>query len=223
MSYSALATDYDGTLAKDGRVDPQTWEALDRLQSAGKKLILITGRQLDDLKIVCDRLNIFDVVVAENGALLYIPQTQETRVLGDPPPPEFIETLRSRGVEFEAGEAIVATWKPYEDTVRQTIAEMGLSLEIILNKRAVMVLPAGADKGSGLHAAIAHLNLQPETVVGVGDAENDIHLFEVCGCGVAVANALPAVKEKADRVTVGERGAGVRELIESILGHNSDL
>ena len=56
-----------------------------------------------------------------------------------------------------------------------------------------------------------------QQVVAAGDAENDLALFEVAGCAVAVANALPAVKERADIVTTGSHGAGVIELIDGLL------
>jgi NADH-quinone oxidoreductase subunit G/NADP-reducing hydrogenase subunit HndD len=46
MQYYALATDYDGTLAKDGRVDEYTIDVLKRFQASGRKLVLVTGREL---------------------------------------------------------------------------------------------------------------------------------------------------------------------------------
>src|SRR5438067_12736811 len=86
-------------------------------------------------------------------------------------------------------------------------------LHVIFNKGSVMVLPSGVNKATGLTAALAELGLAPEHTVGVGDAENDHAFLSLCGCGAAVANALPALKEKADLVTRGARGAGVTELI----------
>ena len=83
-----------------------------------------------------------------------------------------------------------------------------------------MILPTGIDKAFGLKAALQELNLTPAQTVGVGDAENDLHLLEVCGFSAAVANALPAVKAKADWVAQGVRGAGVVELIDYLLASN---
>ncbi len=118
MRYLALACDYDGTLATDGRVDENTEAALERLLDSGRKLILVTGRQLDDLIQVFPRINLFELVVAENGALLYRPASCDQRLLGDRPPEEFITTLRERGVDsLSVGRVIVATWHPHETTV----------------------------------------------------------------------------------------------------------
>ncbi|WP_242040654.1 HAD-IIB family hydrolase [Coleofasciculus sp. FACHB-1120] len=98
---------------------------------------------------------------------------------------------------------------------------MGLDLQVILNKDAVMVMPSGINKASGLSVALSELGLSPHNTVGVGDAENDRALLNLCECGVAVANALPMLKEVADFVTKGDRGAGVIELIDQMLA--SDL
>jgi hydroxymethylpyrimidine pyrophosphatase-like HAD family hydrolase len=115
------------------------------------------------------------------------------------------------------GETIVATWHPWETVALEVIREMGLGLQVIFNKDAVMILPSGVDKGTGLRIALGELGLSPHQAAGVGDAENDHAFLAVCGCGVAVANALPALKERADFVTAGDHGAGVEELIEKLL------
>ncbi|MBV8575143.1 MAG: HAD family phosphatase, partial [Acetobacteraceae bacterium] len=218
MYYAALATDYDGTVAHDGVVDDDTVAALERLKAAQRKLILVTGRELEDLQRVIPRLDLFDRVVAENGALLYTPSSQQERPLGDPPPPRFIELLRAQKVQpLSVGRVIVATWEPNETIVLEAIRELGLELQIIFNKGAVMVLPAGVNKGTGLAAALADLKLSVLDCVGVGDAENDNAFLAECGISVAVANALPALKETATWTTEGARGAGVAELILHML------
>ena len=218
MRYLALCCDYDGTIAHHGRVDEPTLAALERLRESGRKLVLVTGRELDELQTVMPRLDLFARVVAENGALLYRPETREEQPLDDPPPQSFVDKLVERGVgPISVGRVIVATWEPHENTVLKTIRDCGLELQVIFNKGAVMVLPAGVNKASGLRAALAELNLSRHNAVAVGDAENDHAFFNICECAVAVANALPAVKEKADIVTFADHGAGVAELIDEML------
>lgn len=222
MHYFALATDYDGTLATDGHVNEDTLEALKRLQNSGRKLILVTGRELGDLLRVFPQVDLFDYVVAENGALLYSPATREEKLLGTQPPEEFVKLLQERNVDpLSVGRVIVATWHPNENTVLQAIRDLGLELQVIFNKGAVMVLPSGINKASGLSAALNEMNLSPHNVVGVGDAENDHAMLNFCEFSVAVANALPIVKERVDFVTNNSRGAGVIELIDKMIA--SDL
>jgi len=218
MRYLALCCDYDGTIAHHGRVDEPTLAALKRLRESGRQLLLVTGRELDELQTVFPHLDLFARVVAENGALIYRPETREERLLDEAPPQTFVDKLIERGVgPISVGRVIVATWEPHEKTVLETIRDCGLELQVIFNKGAVMVLPAGINKASGLRAALAELNMSPHNAVGVGDAENDHAFLNICECSVAVANALPAVKAKADIVTFADHGAGVTELIDEML------
>ncbi|MEP0870638.1 Cof-type HAD-IIB family hydrolase [Trichocoleus desertorum AS-A10] len=218
MRYLAIASDYDGTLATKGQVSKTTLAALQRLRESGRKLILVTGRRLDELFHVLPQVDWFDCVVAENGALLYWPNTREEELLGDRPPEAFIQALQERQVDSLAvGRVIVATWKPYETTVLEIIKDLGLELQIIFNKEAVMVLPSSLNKATGLKAALERMELSPQNVVGFGDAENDLAFLNICALSVAVANALPMVKEQADWVTQGSRGDGVAEVIDQLL------
>ncbi len=218
MHYLALATDYDGTIATDGAVDEPTLTALERLRGSARRLILVTGRELTDLQQVMPRLDLFDLVVAENGALLYDPTNHEEQALGDAPPAAFVERLRELEVApLWVGRVIVATRQPHAGKVLKAIDELGLNLQITFNKSSVMVLPAGVTKASGLRGALAQLGLSPLNCIGVGDAENDLAFLDVCGLPVAVANALSSVKERAAFVTTGARGAGVAELIDQLL------
>ncbi len=218
MQFLALATDYDGTLATDGKVKPATIAALERFLASGRKLIMVTGRELADLRENFDRFDLFAYIVAENGAQLYEPKTNHSILLGERPPAEFVSLLVERGVgPISTGEVIVATWEPFENEVLRVIRDMNLELQVIFNKGAVMVLPSGVNKATGLRAALEELGISRHNTVGVGDAENDHSFLTLCECGVAVQNALPSLKETASLVTVRDHGEGVVELIDSIL------
>jgi hypothetical protein len=140
------------------------------------------------------------------------------RTLAEPPPSEFVERLRSSGVEpLSVGHLIVATWEPNETVVLDAIRDLGLELQVTFNKGAVMALPSGVNKASGLQAALEDLALSPHNVVGIGDAENDHAFLDLCELSVAVENALDAVKDRCDHVTEGAQDRGVVELIEQML------
>jgi HAD superfamily hydrolase (TIGR01484 family) len=222
MRYQALATDYDGTIATHGQVDEPTLAALRRLKNSGRLLLLVTGRELPELLSVFPHQSVFDRIVAENGALLYRPSTREEHVLAEPPPQAFVDLLRQRGISpLSIGRVIVATTEPNESAVLHVIRDLGLELQVIFNKGAVMVLPPGVNKATGLEAAVKELGLSAQNVVGVGDAENDHAFLDHCGYGVAVANALPALKARAAHVTQHDHGAGVAELIDGLLADES--
>jgi len=218
MRYFALATDYDGTLAEGSVVHPDTLKMLRRFRDTGRHLILVTGRLLPDLKAVFPEFEVFEQIVAENGAVLYNTRTKTETALCEPPPEEFAATLARKGVEpLEVGQVLVATLDDHKQTVLQTIEELGLELQIIFNKGAAMVLPSGVNKATGLYSALRQLGLSVHNTVGVGDAENDHAFLKVCERAVAVANALPALKAKADFVTNAASSEGVAELIGRLL------
>jgi hydroxymethylpyrimidine pyrophosphatase-like HAD family hydrolase len=221
MRFQVLAADYDGTLAQDGKVAASTVAALEKLCASGRRLLLVTGRELEELLPLFPEITLFERVVAENGALVFCPNSGETRALAEPPLAKFVEELRRRQVApLSVGRVIVATWKPHEITVLEVIRDLGLDLQVIFNKSAVMVLPASVNKASGLTAALKELELTPDQVVGIGDAENDLALLSLCGCGVAVQNAAAMVKERADLVMMGDHGRGVEELIQMLLDND---
>ncbi len=218
MRFAALAVDFDGTLARDGAVPPELLRELARVRATGRRVILVTGRDLDELLGIFPDVGGFDVVVAENGALLYRPATGERELLGAEPSPAFVEALRARGVHpIAVGKSIVATVQPHETAVLEAIRDLGLELHVIFNKGAVMVLPSGVNKATGLAAALAELRLSPRNVVAVGDGENDHAMLEMAEMGVAVANAIPSLRESAHRVTRGEAGEGVLEIVTDLI------
>jgi hydroxymethylpyrimidine pyrophosphatase-like HAD family hydrolase len=221
MYFTALAVDFDGTLAHDGKVEEDTYRALARFKESGRRLLLVTGRELDHLKDAFPGYELVDRIVAENGAVVYDPVRKQERLIGAASPRGFVAALRQRGVEpLSIGKCIVGTWQPNETVVLEVIRDLGLELQIIFNKGAVMVLPPGINKAAGLKAALEDLELSPHNVVAVGDAENDLAFLNICGCSAAVANALPSLKQSVDLVLEKERGAGVIELIDRI--HASD-
>ena len=222
MRYLALATDYDETIAFDGRVDEPTVDALRRVKAAGLRLVLVTGRELTDLFNTFEHPDLFERIVAENGAVIYDPATQSVESISSAPPPAFVETLERQFVPLSVGHTIVATVEPYEHQVLAAIHDLGLEWHVIFNKGSVMALPSDVTKATGLAPALAALQVPLDRTVGVGDAENDQAFLRMCGLAVAVDNALPAVKAIADVVTTEARGAGVRELIAGLLAGKFD-
>ena len=218
MYYQALATDYDGTIASHGRVDDHTIDALRRLRDSGRKLILVTGRQLESLADTFEHADLFDRIVAENGGLLYEPATERERMLTEAVPEALVMALRDRHVHpLSVGRTIVATVEPHENEALDAIRRLGVGYSVIFNKGAVMMLPSGVNKATGLRCALEELEIQFDRAVCVGDAENDNVLLQAGGFGAAVANAIPALKEQADYVSTASHGAGVAELIDHLL------
>lgn len=217
MDYRALAVDFDETLARGGQVAPPTRDALRRVRDSGCRLLLVTGRELGELLQIFDGADLFDRIIAENGALLFNPGNRTSRLLAPPAPADLLAALTRRRVPFQAGRCLISTVEPHEHAVLEAIHELRLEWHVIFNKGAVMVLPSTVTKSTGLSAALDDLSLRAEQTVGVGDAENDQAFLRACGLSVSVANGLPSLKSCADLVTQAENGQGVIELAGRLL------
>lgn len=218
MRYLALATDFDGVVASHGRPSSEALSAIKRLRSSGRKAILVTGRRLSNLLESCPDLTMFDYVVAENGAVVHHPQTNQTVPLAEPLSETFVRRLEELQVRpIEVGSVIVATWIPHQTAVLQAIQELGLEYHIIFNRAAVMVLPAGVNKATGIEYVLRKMGLSRHEVVGVGDSENDHSFLMRSECAATVANAVPSILRSAAIVTKNADGAGLAELIDQLI------
>jgi HAD superfamily hydrolase (TIGR01484 family) len=218
MRFAALATDYDGTLANEGFVSPRAVEALRQFRSSGRRLIMVTGRTLESLMEAFPDAGEFDLIVAENGSTLFNPSTKTEKILAEAPSESFLRALRRRCVTpVDVGHVIVSTYTSEKESVLEAIRESGLELQIIFNKGSLMVLPTGCNKATGLQAAASELGLSVHSIAGIGDAENDHAFLAACEFSAAVANALPALKQRVQLVTGGESTAGVIELASQMM------
>jgi phosphoglycolate phosphatase (TIGR01487 family) len=215
----AVAVDYDGTIAEHGRISSATEEALRSLRAAGLKLILVSGRRLDNIQRVCGILDLFDVVILENGAVSVRPATGEQRLIAPPVNQSFLADLARElpGEQLFIGQSIVATAVENAGCVEVIIALGGYDLQIVGCGQRILVLPSGVDKGSGLSHALADLGLRRNQVLAVGDEENDIDLFRGCGLTAAVGSATPKLKASANLVLPGESGQSVQCLVDMLL------
>jgi Cof subfamily protein (haloacid dehalogenase superfamily) len=78
---------------------------------------------------------------------------------------------------------------------------------------SVEILPLGASKGAGVARLLADLGIDPQRVMAIGDAENDVEMLQLVGTGVAMGNAVARLKAVADHVVAGNDEDGVAEAI----------
>ena len=178
MYHRVFAFDFDGTLAENGLVPATLQLALEQLHAAGDALFLVTGRLFGSLELG-SLGDLFTGIVWENGAVLYHVATGETYLPFGHLGPHLVEALEAAGVPIERGRAIVATWKLHEQTVWQVLENWGGDPIMVHNKEALMVLPPGASKGSGLERLLGLCGFSPRNLVSFGDAENDLPMLRL--------------------------------------------
>jgi hydroxymethylpyrimidine pyrophosphatase-like HAD family hydrolase len=211
--FKALACDFDGTLASEDRVGPEVRAALERARRMGIRLILVTGRTFFELTRVCDCLELFDAVVAENGAVIYYPGSAMIQDLGPDVPGRLIAELDRRGIYYQLGRVIVGTGRSDEKVVREALCSGGVSRDLVANRASLMLLPSGVSKGSGVEQVLRFMGLSPHDVLALGDAENDLALFDACGFSACPGDSVAPVRARADWVLPGGAGADVGKAI----------
>ncbi len=110
-------------------------------------------------------------------------------------------------------DVIVGTSRADERGVREALEAAGVSREFVYNRAALMLLPAGIDKGQGVEHVLRSFELSFQDALALGDAENDLALFEVCAWAACPGNAIPEAKTRADWVFCGENGESVAAAI----------
>jgi hydroxymethylpyrimidine pyrophosphatase-like HAD family hydrolase len=218
VRYAVLAAGFDGTLVRDGRCDDHCVAALRALAASGRKLILTTSRQLREILDIFPQARLFDYLVAENGAVVHRPSARESAILAPAPSEVLIHELRRRAVEpLTVGSVAINTDDRHRASLAQAIDRLHLDCYVLDNGGSIAVLPIGVSKASGVQYVLDDLGLSARNLVAVGDAENDIALFELAEHAVAVANASASLKSAADRVTRAGYAEGVLEVARELL------
>jgi hydroxymethylpyrimidine pyrophosphatase-like HAD family hydrolase len=206
--FHAIAVDYDGTIADDDGPQPDVLAALTEMRSAGRSVVLVSGRILSELRKVFPGVDDHvDLIVGENGGVVSRGGTE--RLLSLPVPRELEVALAERAVGFRRGKVLLACDGQDEAVVLAEVRRLGLECQLVRNRGALMVLPAAVSKGHGLVEGLRDLGISHHNTIAIGDAENDHSLLDVAELGVAVGNAVEALKAHADLVLDLPNGAGV--------------
>jgi hydroxymethylpyrimidine pyrophosphatase-like HAD family hydrolase len=216
MKFAALALDYDGTIATDGVIGPGIREAIGDARQRGIVVVLVTGRRLPDLRGVAGDLTCFDVVVAENGAVLDFPSSGRHMLLGHPPNSGVIEELRRRRIDIAVGESVIEADASAAPAFLDVVRTMEQPLILAFNRGRVMALPQAVAKSTGLRQALFALRVSIHNTVGIGDAENDHDLLDACEVGVAVGWGSAALRAVADEVIEGTGPEAVAAYIRRV-------
>jgi hydroxymethylpyrimidine pyrophosphatase-like HAD family hydrolase len=217
MYCRVFACDFDGTVATNGQLVPEAAAALAAARSRGFITLLATGRVHEEIDHLCADLSMFDAVVAENGAIVCLPGVGRTIRLGTPPPAQFLGELRAKGVPFQAGSVVIGTWEPHAHEVFDLARQAGIDSQLVFNRSAVMLLPAGINKAMGVRRALEELGRSEHNLIAFGDAENDLSLFAIAELAVAARGSVPGVAAAADERLSRQDAPAVAQYIHWVL------
>jgi hydroxymethylpyrimidine pyrophosphatase-like HAD family hydrolase len=213
MYCRALVCDLDGTGAGNGQLFLEVAAALAAARAQGFVTMLATGRVFAEVQALCPDLSVFDAVVAENGAIVWLPARQRTIQLGQPPPQEFLGALQARGIPFHVGAVVVGTWEQHAGAVLSLARQFAIDVQLIFNRGAMMLLPSSVNKATGVQRALEELGRSECNMVVFGDAENDLPMFAIAGVAVAPRGSVATVAAKADVRLSQPGGTGLAEYI----------
>jgi hydroxymethylpyrimidine pyrophosphatase-like HAD family hydrolase len=221
MKLRVLALDYDGTIATNGSLHEEVRAAIAEVRSRGIVVLLATGRMLSDLRVLLGDLEIFDAVVAENGAVLALPKVGRTFAFAAAPQETLLELLRMRGMHPRQGSCVVELPATDARVALDSVRVLQLPVSLQFNRDRLMLLPQAISKATGLREALRMLRLSEHNAIAVGDAENDHELLAACELGYAVAWGSPALQAAADGLVIGEGPQAIAGWIRRITATGS--
>lgn len=207
----ALAVDYDRTLTDESlRPVPAVLTALAAARRAGKRVIVVSGRDLPFLEVELGEA--VDAIVAENGCLVRGPDG--TAATGAPPW-DLRTHLDPLDLAIEYGELLASAEVEATPRLKEALAAARIEADLIPNRDRVMVLPRGIDKAAGLRRALELLGIDPANVAAAGDGENDVPMLLLAGYRIAVGNGVDELKAIAHEVTDEYGGHGIARWVET--------
>ncbi len=192
MAIKLIAIDMDGTLLlPDHTISPAVKAAIAAARERGVNVVLTTGRPYAGVHSYLKELHMEqpgDYCITYNGALV--------QKAGD-------------------GSTVAQTALSYDDYrfLEQLSREVGYTV-LKSAPYFLEILDKRVNKGTGVKSLADALGIKPEEIMAIGDQENDIAMIEFAGVGVAMDNAIPAVKEAANFITKSNLEDGVAFAIE---------
>ena len=218
MKLSAIALDYDGTIARGDVLDPAVGQAIAAARANGIVVLLVTGRILDELRRVAGDLHFVDGIIAENGAVMHFPDSGHTSMLAPAMSQAFVDELKRRGIPCQTGRSLVDAPATEAPRLLDVVRALELPLVLLFNGGRVMTLPQGVSKATGLQVALDTLRLSARNTLAIGDAENDHELLRLAEVGVAVEWGSGALRAAADVVLAGAGPPAVASYITMLAG-----
>ena len=214
-----IAVDVDGTLFDGSGVADEAVTALSQARADGHTLVIVTGRRWEGLEsVVPSVIALANRIVCEEGGVIVDVDTGQPRLLAEAIEPDLIAGLVDAGVPaLDIGHVVVGAPTSSLAVVTAVRDRLASHRIIVTNKGSIALTPKGCDKGTGLRAAIAELQLQDLPILAIGDAENDLPMFEVATIAVGVANADDAVRASGVPLTTASVGLGVAEALRRYL------
>ena len=226
---SALVSDIDGTLTDQHKIlDIDAVTGLRAIEATNIPVILATGSVTPTAQSLAQFIGTSGPVISEGGGVIWWPQHGLEERLADGGCArqaanwlaEKIPGLDPLGIDSNRWRTTEWCLKAHHDAevVENLLKDSPYSeLVVVATGFAIHIAEPGIDKWAGLKVAAEWMKINPDHIVAVGDAMNDLPMFEHVGWSVAVGGAFEQVRNVASVAASEQRGQAVSRLCADIL------
>jgi len=225
----AVAVDIDGTITDyNKKLHLEAIMALRRLEDAGIPIILATGNVRAITYGLWRFIGATGPMVCENGGVVWHPDWDEPVIRADGARALQCAIDMSKMIDVDAKGITTNAWRESEwclfadedlDSVNSWVTNSEYSdLSVVRTGFAIHIMEPHLSKGEGLKVALQRMGIDAKDVLAVGDAPNDIPMFELVGWSVAVGGCFDSLAEVASVVSPFPHGDTFSPLVSAILG-----
>ncbi len=226
----AVAVDIDGTITDyNKKLHLEAILALRRLEEAGIPIILATGNVRAITYGLWRFIGATGPMVCENGGVVWHPEWEEPIIRADGARARQCAIEMSNQINIDAEGITTNAWRESEwclfadedlDSVNSWVLNSEYSdLSVVRTGFAIHIMEPHLSKGEGLKVALQKIGIEAKDVLAVGDAPNDIPMFELVGQSVAVGGCFDSLAAVASVVSPYPHGDTFTPLVNAILGN----
>ncbi|MGB1588739.1 MAG: phosphoglycolate phosphatase [Candidatus Poseidoniaceae archaeon] len=226
----AVAVDIDGTITDyNKKLHLEAILALRRLEEAGIPIILATGNVRAITYGLWRFIGATGPMVCENGGVVWHPEWEEPIIRADGARARQCAIEMSNQINIDAEGITTNAWRESEwclfadedlNSVNSWVTNSDYSdLSVVRTGFAIHIMEPHLSKGEGLKVALQKIGIEAKDVLAVGDAPNDIPMFELVGQSVAVGGCFDSLAAVASVVSPYPHGDTFTPLVNAILGN----
>ena len=224
----AIAVDIDGTITDyNKKLHLDAIHSLRRLEDAGIPIIIATGNVRAITYGLWRFIGASGPMVCENGGVVWHPKWGEPIVRADGARARKCADEMAKVIDIDPIGITTNAWRESEwclfveedlNLINQWVNNSEYSdLSVVRTGFAIHLMEPHLSKGEGLKVALEKMGISPDDVLAVGDAPNDIPMFELVGHSVAVGGCFDSLAEVASVVSPYPHGDTFAPLVEAIL------
>ena len=230
----AISVDIDGTITDSNKkIHLEAIASLRRLEDAGIPVILTTGNVRAITYGLWRFIGATGPMVCENGGVIWHPKWGNPIIRADGTRARRAARMLEDKLGLDSQGITTNAWRESEwclfpdenlEAITNLISDSEFAnLSIVKTGFAIHLMEPQLSKGEGLSIALEKMNISPDEVLAIGDAPNDVSMFELVGHSIAVGGCFDELAAVAKIISPFPHGETFRPLVDFILGGNEPI